>query len=155
MPLIIALIRRFIPCPRQAVGIWWDPGGCRWWWATVQQGPGLQGGRWPGGWSRWPPWRRCPLCGGRGRPGSSEYSASWPHHWYEESEERVKGVKNCWLLIRMGLGNAHAIKSIKVQTLGALHMCGTANWWAGLWLCVYSHGVPLVARRECDSYTSR
>ena len=29
------------------------------------------------------------------------------------------------------------MKSTKVQTLGELRMCGTANWWAGLLACVY------------------
>ena len=30
------------------------------------------------------------------------------------------------------------MKSTKVQTLGELRMRGTANWWAGLLVCVYS-----------------
>ena len=50
---------------------------------------------------------------------------------------------------RRGKANTKQMKSTKVQTLGELRMHDTANWWAGLFVCVYSwsHGLLLVARR--------
>ena len=50
----------------------------------------------------------------------------------------------------------YIMKSTKVQTLGELCMRDTANWWAGLLVCVYSC-LPLVARGESDTgcYSSR
>ena len=37
-----------------------------------------------------------------------------------------------------------------MQTLGELRMRDTANCWAGLFVCVYSRSLPLVARGESD-----
>ena len=45
------------------------------------------------------------------------------------------------------LGAIHWQDSTTVQTLDELRMCGTANWWAGL----FCGGLPLVARRESDT----
>ena len=46
--------------------------------------------------------------------------------------------------------------STKVQTLGALCMRGTANWWAELWVCV-SRGLHASSSKSLTqaSYTSR
>ena len=45
----------------------------------------------------------------------------------------------------MQVGTAK-MKSTKVQTLGELRMCGTANA-----LLPFTHGLPPVARRESDT----
>ena len=43
------------------------------------------------------------------------------------------------------------MKSTEVQTLGELRMRDTANWWAGLLVCVYSWSHTRVARGESDT----
>ena len=42
------------------------------------------------------------------------------------------------------------MKSTEMQTLGALCMHGTANWWAGRWLCITCAVSTLVTRRESE-----
>ena len=52
---------------------------------------------------------------------------------------------------------ASVMKSTKVQTLGELRMRGTANWWAGLLICIHSWSPAKSLRRVCTwaSYTIR
>ena len=60
----------------------------------------------------------------------------------------VKGIEN------------EIIKGTEAQTLGALRIRGTANWWAGLWICSWSpasssyrvwHGLATVVDSRCES----
>ena len=59
---------------------------------------------------------------------------------------------NVWMVLKM--------KDTEAQTLGALRIRSTANWWAGLWICSWSpasssyrvwHGLATVVDSRCES----